>query len=57
MKKLQLSLIPALSILCFSCTAQVEYGQFTEADCPRKISEELSSFMEEYKDQHEFIIP
>jgi len=36
-------IIFAISSLSISCFAQGEYGQFTEAECPIKISEELAS--------------
>jgi len=43
MKTILRSIIFVLSFLSYSCVPQVEYGQFTEADCPIKISDELSS--------------
>ena len=33
----------ATSLLSVSCSAQEEYGQFTKAECPIKISKELAS--------------
>jgi len=43
MKTSILSFIIVIFSLSISCLAQSEYGQFTEAECPIKISEELAS--------------
>ena len=43
--------------LSISCQAQSEYGQFTETECPIKISEELASCLEGYKKNQEYILP
>ena len=43
MKTTILSFIIVIFSFSISCLAQSEYGQFTEAECPIKISEELAS--------------
>jgi len=43
MKKSILSFLLLIFTLSISCFAQSKYGQFTEAECPIKISEELAS--------------
>jgi hypothetical protein len=53
MKKLQHSLLITLLTLASSSAAQIGYGQFTEAACPIKISEALSSI----GSHHEYIVP
>jgi pimeloyl-ACP methyl ester carboxylesterase len=43
MKTTILSIVITLSLLSFPCIAQGQYGIFTEAECPIKISEELAT--------------
>lgn len=68
MKTLQFSIQHAILFLSCFCLAQSEYGQFTEAECFIKISEELStsgnfttspaaSCIEGFKKNQTYIIP